>query len=320
MRSFSGAVAVVTGGGTGMGRELVRQLAAEGCHVATCDVFEDALDETRELAEAGATGGARIATYFADVADEIQLRAFSGFVRAALETDHVNLLFNNAGVAGGGGFVTGDRDQWDRTFAIDFFGVYYSTRAFLPLLMKAEWGRVVNTSSVNGLLASIGPTMSHTAYSSAKFAVRGFTESLITDFRINAPHLGASVVMPGHIGTPIVLNTNRLHGRSEEISAEELATVRRSMAQAGIDVTAVSDDDLAQGVRQFGEAFRDNAPTSAAQAATIILDGVREGRWRILVGADAVALDELVREDPEHAYDIDFWSRIQARTAAGPTS
>jgi len=127
----------------------------------------------------------------------------------AFSTEHVNLLFNNAGIGGGGSFVTDDRSEWERTFGIDWGGVYYCTRAFLPMLLRADEGHVVNTSSLNGLWASIGPTIPHTAYSAAKFAIRGFTEALITDFRVNAPHLRGSVVMPGHIGTSIVINSRQ---------------------------------------------------------------------------------------------------------------
>ena len=93
-------------------------------------------------------------------------------------------------------------------------GVYYGTRAFLDLLVAADEGHIVNTSSVNGFWASIGPDRPHTAYSAAKFAVKGFTEALLTDLRVNAPHVKASVVMPGHIGTSIVQNSMR-HGVNE---------------------------------------------------------------------------------------------------------
>ena len=122
-------------------------------------------------------------------------------------TDHVNLLFNNAGVGGGASFVLDDRDEWEKTFAVCWGGVYWGTRTFLPLLLASTEGHIVNTSSVNGFWASLGPGIAHTAYSAAKFAVKGFTEALVTDFRVNAPHLSASVVMPGHVGTSIVINS-----------------------------------------------------------------------------------------------------------------
>jgi NAD(P)-dependent dehydrogenase (short-subunit alcohol dehydrogenase family) len=201
---------------------------------------------------------------------------------------------------------------------VDWGGVYNCTRTFLPMLLAAEEGHLVNTSSINGVWASIGPESPHTAYSAAKFAVRGFSEALIADFRVNAPHLRVSVVMPGHIGTSIVLNSARVFGRdADSMVPEELQRVRRQLNSQGIPTDSVSDEDIRKGVQMMGEAFRDNAPMSAAQAATIILNGVRENRWRILVGADAEWIDAEVRSDPEHAYDVEFWERLLAKGVFG---
>jgi NAD(P)-dependent dehydrogenase (short-subunit alcohol dehydrogenase family) len=244
--------------------------------------------------------------------------AFSGAVASEHATDHINLLFNNAGIGGGGSVVTDNRAMWERTFGVDWGGVYNCTRAFLPMLMAADEGHLVNTSSINGLWASLGPNTPHTAYSAAKFAVRGFSEALITDFRINAPHLHVSVVMPGHIGTSIVINSGKAHGREpDSLDSEDLARVRRQLAARGLPADQVSDEDLRKGVRMMGEAFRDSAPTTAAQAATIILEGVRQNRWRILVGDDAEQLDGEVRADPEHAYDPEFWDALRAKGIFG---
>ena len=200
MEDFSGKIAVVTGGGTGMGRALVRQLVAEGCHVATCDIIEENLAETLELAKADAAQGVRITGWRCDVASEEDVIAFRDHVAEALETEHINLLFNNAGIGGGGSFVEGSREEWERTFNICWFGVYYTARAFRDMLLASDEGHMVNTSSVNGFRASLGGNIPHTAYSAAKFAVKGFSEALINDFRFNAPHLKVSVVMPGHGG------------------------------------------------------------------------------------------------------------------------
>lgn len=313
MERFTDRIAVITGGGTGMGRELVRQLSAEGCHVALCDVNDDAMAETVALAEKEAPAGTRLTTFVADVADESQVQAFRDHVVAELDTDCVHLVFNNAGVGGGGSFVLDDRAAWERTFGICWGGVYNGSRAFLPLLVASDGGHLVNVSSVNGLWASIGPFSPHTAYSAAKFAVRGFTEALLTDLRINAPHVQAHVVMPGHIGTSIVLNSAAILGhRPEDMTAEDLDRMRQTAARLGVDVSGVSDDELRGFMQVRGEAFRDGAPTTADQAATTILDGVRAGRWRILVGDDAAVLDERVRADPERAYDAEFFDEMVA--------
>ena len=306
MDSFAGRLAVVTGGGSGMGRELVVQLAAEGCSVATCDVNPGALAETLELAQAGAPDGTRVTTHSADVSDEAQVEAFRDEVVAQHATDHIDLLFNNAGIAGGGSFITAKRDEWEKTFGVCWGGVYNGARAFTPLLIASADAYMVNTSSVNGFWASLGPGMPHTAYSTAKFAVKGFSEALMEDFRVNAPHVKVAVVMPGHIGTDIVTNTRMAHGTDpDNMTAEELADVRTVMTQRGIPSEGIADQDLQQMVKMMSQMFRDSAPMTAAQAATVILDGVRAGKWRILVGDDAHALDEAVRAAPEKAYDAD---------------
>ena len=318
MEQFEGRIAVVTGGGTGIGRELVRQLSAEGAHVAMCDVSEANMAESRALAEKEAPAGTKITTFVADVSDESQMLAFRDHVLAEHATDHVNLVFNNAGIGGGGSFVTGTREDWDRTFAVCWNGVYNGCRAFVPLLVASDEGHLVNVSSVNGFWASIGPQTPHTAYSAAKFAVKGFTEALVNDFRLNAPHVSVSVVMPGHIGTSIVLNSMEILGhRPEEMTADDLAGMRTMIERRGIDPSGISDDDLRTFMQQRAEQFRDNAPTTAEEAATVILDGVRAGRWRILVGADAHVLDEHVRRTPEQAYETTFMAEQLAAGGMG---
>src|SRR5262249_49175804 len=128
MKNFRGKIGVVTGGGTGMGRELATQLAADGCHVAICDVSAENMPETKRLARAVAIAGARITTHPCDVSDERQVLAFRDAVVAEHATKHVNLLFNNAGIGGGGSFVKGNRAEWERTFDVCWYGVYYCTR------------------------------------------------------------------------------------------------------------------------------------------------------------------------------------------------
>ncbi len=316
MERFEGKLAVLTGGGTGMGREIVRQLAAEGCNVAMCDVSDDNMVETKALAEDGAPSGTLITSFVADVSDEASVLAFRDAVVRAHATDHIDLLFNNAGIGGGGSFVGDDRAEWDKTFAVCWGGVYTCTRAFMPLLLASTAGHIVNTSSVNGFWASLGPGIPHSAYSAAKFAVKGFTEALITDFRLNAPHLRASVVMPGHVGTSIVINSGLAHGRNpKELTPEQLQQVRDQITKMGVDMSGASDEDIRLGMQQRAEAFRDQAPLSASQAATIILDGVRANEWRILVGDDAVILDEMVRAAPHDAYEANFMDRLHSRGA-----
>ncbi len=321
--SFTGKLAVVTGGGSGMGRELVRQLAAQGCSVAACDLNGDAVAVTAATARAAAPPGVRVTGYACDVSEEAQVVRFRDELLEEHGGDHVDLLFSNAGAGGGESFVASRRDVWERTFAIDWWGVYYCARVFLPLLIASGDGVLVNTSSVNGLWASLGPGMPNTAYSTAKFAVRGFSEALIEDLRSNAPGVRVAVVMPGHVGTDIVANSIRAHGLPElekltGAQLEELIPreVRAKLAGAGLLAEDASADELRQMLVRANADFRDKAPLSAAQAATIILDGVRSGAWRILVGEDAKKIDAAVRAKPEAAYD---YAELFSALAEKPT-
>jgi NAD(P)-dependent dehydrogenase (short-subunit alcohol dehydrogenase family) len=322
---FAGKLAVVTGGGSGMGRELVCQLAAAGCSVAACDWHADTVAETAALARAGAGPGVRVTGHACDVSDEAQVLRFRDELLAEHASDHVDLVFSNAGIGGGGSFVNDSREEWERTFAVDWQGVYYCARAFLPLLIASGDGVLVNTSSVNGLWASTGPGMPNTAYSAAKFAVRGFTEALIEDLRSNAPQVRAAVVIPGHVGTDIVANSLRAHGKDpghlSDAQVEELIPPgpRDGLIRAGALPQDPSAEDLRQFLIRAGNDFRDKAPLSAAQAATIILDGVRAGAWRILVGEDAKMIDAAVRAKPEAAYDYAELFRGFARASATGT-
>jgi NAD(P)-dependent dehydrogenase (short-subunit alcohol dehydrogenase family) len=307
MDSFTGKLAVVTGGGSGMGRELVIQLAAAGCSVAACDFNPDTMAETVALALAGAGPGVLVTGHACDVAEEAQVLRFRDELLAEQARDHVDLVFANAGIGGAASFVNDQREQWERTFAIDWYGVYYCARAFLPLLIASGDGVLVNTSSVNGFWASLGPGIPNSAYSTAKFAVRGFTEALIEDLRLNAPGVRAVLVMPGHVGTNILVNTRRMHGQPgpEDVGEAELAEAQAALADTGLVPEGASDDELRQVLARLENDFRDKAPVTAAQAATIILDGVRSGTWRILIGQDAKWLDRLVRARPEAAYDYE---------------
>ena len=315
MQDFSGRIAVVTGGGSGMGRELVRQLVAEGCHVATCDVSAAGLDETKRLCEtAGLPQGIRLSTHIADVSDRAQVDRFRDEVAERQASDRVHLLFNNAGIGGGGSMVAHSAEEWERTFNICWFGVYYCTRAFLPMLQKADKGHIVNTSSVNGFWAQIGAHIPQTAYSAAKFAVKGFSEALQTDLRLNAPHIKCSVVMPGHIGTGIAANTGKVQSGndSDTLTAGQLRVARARIAASGVDTSKMSDADVEKIARERIRRFVEEAPMTAAEAATVILDGVKADRWRILVGEDAHKIDEWVRRSPEQAYDVDFFQKFAA--------
>lgn len=315
MQDVRGKLAVVTGGGSGIGRELALQLVRAGAHVAICDLFSDQLAPVKAECEAQAAGG-RVSVHACDVADEAQVIAFRDAVLREHATDHVELLFNNAGIAGGGSFIEVERSVWERTFNVCWFGVYYCTRAFLPLLIKSSEACLINVSSINGVFAR-GREGPHTAYCSAKFAVKGFSEALLTDLRTHAPHVSLVLVMPGHIGTSIVVNTMRSQGlkQPKDMTPEEQAGLRLALTARNIPHAALSDAEVTALVQSQVDNFRDTAPISAAQAAAQILEAVRDKRWRLLIGEDARALDRAAREHPDELYDLAFLEQLRAQMA-----
>src|SRR6476469_5574896 len=264
MESFAGKLAVVTGGGSGMGRELVRQLAAQDCSVAACDWHPDAVAETAALARADAGSGVLITSHACDVSDEAQVLRFRDELLGQHARDHVDLVFANAGIGGAGSFVNDSREEWERTFAVDWWGVYYCARAFLPLLIASGDGVLVNTSSVNGLWAALGPGVPQTAYSAAKVAVRGVTEALLEDLRSNAPQVRVALVLPGHVGTDIVTNSLMARGlpapeHMSDAEAEAMvpAGARDSLRQAGVLPEAATAEDLRRFLARVNADFRD---------------------------------------------------------------
>jgi NAD(P)-dependent dehydrogenase (short-subunit alcohol dehydrogenase family) len=310
--SFTGKLAVVTGGGSGLGRELVRQLAAQGCSVAACDLNPDSVAVTAATAWAAAPHGVAVTGHACDVSDEAQALRFRDELLGQHGSDHVDLVFSNAGVAGGASFVKDSRQEWERTFAINWQGVYFCARTFLPLLIASGDGVLVNTSSVAGFWATAGSGAPITAYCTSKFAIKGFSEALIEDLRSHAPQVRVVVVMPGVVNTDIATNSRRALGLPEweQLSDAQLLelipdTGRAVLIEMGLLPEDFSADDLRQAIPRLKDEFRDKG-FSAVQAATIILDGVRSGAWRILVGEEAKMLDEQVRADPEAPFNLHY--------------
>src|SRR2546428_14183616 len=129
MKDFAGKIAVITGGGTGMGRELARQLASEGCHIAICDVSEESMAQTKAICERAAPRGTRVSTTLADVSDEPAVLAFRDAVAREHRTDHIHLLFNNAGIGAAGSFLRDERGDWGETFRVGRDGAWHLPRA-----------------------------------------------------------------------------------------------------------------------------------------------------------------------------------------------
>ena len=316
MDSFTGKLAVVTGGGSGMGRELVRQLAAQGCSAAACDLNADAVAVTAATAWAAAPPGVRVTGHACDVSDEAQVLRFRDELLEQHATDHIDLVFANAGVVGGASFVKGSRDEWERTFNINWQGVYYCARTFLPLLIASGDGVLVNTSSVAGFWPTAGAGQPITAYSTANFAIKGFSEALIEDLRCNAPQVRVVVVMPGVVNTDIAVTSRRALGlpNFEQLSDAQLLELLPEQGQTiliamGLLPENFSGDDLRRAIPRLKGELEGKGFT-AAQAATIILDGVRSGAWRILVGEEAKMLDEQIRANPEAPFDYENYAEM----------
>ena len=254
MRSFDNKVAVVTGAGSGIGRALALDLAHRGARLALSDIDGEALTETVVLCE---KIGARTASYQLDVSDRAAMYFHADAVVS--EFGRVNLVVNNAGVALGADVLDMTWDDFEWVMNIDFWGVVNGSKAFLPALIESGDGHLVNVSSVFGLMGIPGQS----AYNSAKFAVRGFTEALRQEMKVARHPVGVSCVHPGGIKTNIVANA-------------------RGMADLG-------DHDAV--VRRFEQI----AVTSPTRAAKVILGGVERNKPRILIGPDARLFDLIPR-------------------------
>jgi NAD(P)-dependent dehydrogenase (short-subunit alcohol dehydrogenase family) len=257
MRQLEGRVAAVTGAASGIGRSLAVALVREGMRVAISDVNELALAETARLARA-ARSDAHVTTARVDVAERAAVHAWAE--RVAAEHGGVHLVVNNAGVALGATIEQMTYDDLEWLFGINFWGVVHGTKAFLPHLLAAEEGHVVNVSSVFGLIAVPGQG----AYNAAKFAVRGFTECLRQELELEGRRVSATCVHPGGVKTNIARAAR--NRQTELVSGEELA-------------------------RRFDEI----ALTSPEWAALRIVRGVQRNARRVLIGADARAIDLVQR-------------------------
>jgi NAD(P)-dependent dehydrogenase (short-subunit alcohol dehydrogenase family) len=261
VKSFENKVAAITGAGSGMGRSLAIQLAQAKCAVALSDVNEAGLAETVKLAS---QYGVKVTSKKVNVADRAAMYAWAEEV--ARDHGKVNLVFNNAGVALGATVDGATYEELEWITGINFWGVVYGTKAFLPHLKAAGDGHVINTSSVFGLVG----IPSQSAYNATKFAVRGFTESLRQELDLARCGVSATSVHPGGIKTNIARS----------------ARMNKSIREIGLDDQ--------RGSEKFEKMFI----TTADSAARTILKAVRCNKRRVLVGPDAYVIDLVVRLFP----------------------
>jgi len=269
MTAIRGAAIAVTGAASGIGRALAIELAARGADLALADRDEAGLASV--AAEIG--GKAKVSTHRVDVSEPSQIASFAQGAIAAHPS--LNIVVNNAGVALLGQFNEIDQSQMDWLFNINFWGVVHSTRAFLPHLASRAEAHLVNVSSIFGIVAPPGQT----AYAAAKFAVRGFSESLRHELQMANSPVRVSVVHPGGILTNIVRNS-----------------------RAGSGVT-----DNARRVQSI-ERFDQIAKTTPKDAALRIIEGIEKNKQRILIGGDARMMDILQRLRP-----ATYWTVLARR-------
>jgi short-subunit dehydrogenase len=262
VKSFADKVAAITGAGSGMGRTLAIALARRGCHLAVSDVNEDSLAETVTSA---AAQGVKVTSRKVDVAQRDQVHTWADEV--VRDHGRCNLIFNNAGVAHSSTIEGVDYADFEWIVGINFWGVVYGTKAFLPHLKASGEGHVVNMSSLFGLVGIPGQG----TYNATKFAVRGFSEALREELEVTRSPVSATCVHPGGIKTNIARS----------------ARMDPSLMHLGVK-------DVEQSRASFEKMFR----VTAEDAAETILRGVQRNARRVLVGADAHFLDALQRLMP----------------------
>src|SRR6266852_3939657 len=279
MTAIRGSAAAVTGAASGIGRALALELAVRGCDLALADRDEAGLQAT--AAEIGRAAPQKVTVHRVDVGEPKEI---ADFAQAAV-TAHpgLNIVINNAGVALMGQFSEIDQAQMDWLMNINFWGVVHSTRAFLPHLARQRKAHIVNLSSIFGIVAPPGQT----AYAAAKFAVRGFSESLRHELQMAASPVRLSVVHPGGVATNIARNS-----------------------RTGVGMT--DNERRAQTIERFDRV----AKTTPAAAALRIIAGIENNAPRILIGNDARFMDLLQRFRPATYWPV-LARRIEKAVNAG---
>ncbi|MFQ3246707.1 MAG: NADP-dependent 3-hydroxy acid dehydrogenase YdfG [Arenicella sp.] len=277
MNKFKNSVAVVTGAGSGIGRHLALKLASYGASLAISDINVDGLAETKAQAtKLLKNSNARIVASALDVSNREAVFAYAEEIKQ--EFGSVNLVINNAGVALSSGTLSETSiDDFEWLMSINFSGVLYGTKAFLPILEEAEWGHIVNISSLFGLIG----VAEQSAYNASKFAVRGMTEALRQELDAANSHISCTSIHPGGVKTQIAKNSR---------------------------LSKPLDSDT----KNLKENFEDLAMTTPDSAAEQILTAVLKKKRRLILGKDAKFLDWVQRHFPSHYQRVAQWTMRRA--------
>ena len=275
MKDFKNKVAVITGSGSGMGRELAIELASNGANIALVEINEKTLNETAELLKKYNVG---VSKHIVDVGNKQAV--FDLPEKVIEEHGSVDMVFNNAGVALSSTVEDSTDEDWEWGLGILLHGVINGTRAFLPFLKERPEAAIINTSSIFGLLSVPNQSIYHVG----KYGVRGFTESLALEMKMEKSNVEVYSVHPGHIGTNIA-NIGAKNGKFDfDEDAEDGPNLFGTQAKT---------------VEEAGQLFKDKAPINANTAAKIILKNIKKKNKRILVGSDAYAYDLIQRIFPK---------------------
>ena len=258
MKSFADRVAAITGAGSGMGRAIAQSLAQQGCHIAISDIDEDSLNET---ARSITNTSINVTVHPLNVSDREQVEQFAA--DTVREHGKVNMIFNNAGVSVTDTAEHMSYEDFEWLMSINFWGVVYGTKSFLPHFHHVDEAHIINTSSIFGTIAL--PTQS--AYNASKFAVRGYTYALRQE--LADTHIGVTCVQPGGVKTNIVNNSRYTPADNNAETKDEFATKFQNIAQL-----------------------------TSAQAAEQILRAVRKDKAQVLVGKDARVISWIERIAP----------------------
>jgi len=268
MNKYSNAVAVVTGAGSGLGQQLALKLADAGASLAISDINLEGLSDTEEQVK---KKGSEVISRPLDVSDREAVFAYAEQTKN--DFDKVNLVINNAGVAlSSGTLLETSVDDFEWLMSINFSGVLYGTKAFLPILEDADWGHIVNISSLFGLIG----VAEQSAYNASKFAVRGMTEALRQELDASNSHISCTSIHPGGIKTQIAMNSRV----TKDLEPEQI---------------------------QLKQNFEELAMTTAESAAEQILTATLKNKRRLILGNDAKLLDWTQRHFPNHYQRVTQW-------------